>query len=76
LTNLYFSFWLPLPSRSIGIIGLGENRKINLGAQQLRGKILSDKELPLASAAKDRARMFQGLQKNKMGVNRKRENDD
>jgi len=36
-----------LPSRSIGIIELGENLKIIYGAQSLRGKILSRKELGL-----------------------------
>ena len=35
----------PLPWRSIGVIELGENPRQNPWAQQLRGKILSRKEL-------------------------------
>jgi hypothetical protein len=35
----------PSPSRSIGISDIGENLEIIYGAQQLRGKILSRKNL-------------------------------
>jgi hypothetical protein len=36
---------IPPPPWSIGIIDLGEHLRQNLGAQQLRGKILSRKDL-------------------------------
>jgi hypothetical protein len=38
----------PLPPSISGIIELAENRKLNLGAQSLVGKILMSKNLPIA----------------------------
>ena len=38
-------FGVPLPSRSIGMMQLAENFKVIYGAQQLKGKILSHKDL-------------------------------
>jgi hypothetical protein len=42
----WVQFWgIPPPPWSIGIIELGEHLRQNFGAQQLRGKILSRKDL-------------------------------
>jgi hypothetical protein len=57
-----FTFLLsptPLPPRSIGIILLAGNIRENIGAQSLKGKILSGKGLALVSFVKDRACKFQ-----------------
>jgi hypothetical protein len=40
-------FWGTLPSRSIGIMQLAENLAVIYGAQALRGKILSRRDLGL-----------------------------
>src|SRR5215467_12427495 len=48
LVSFWESGWAwgtPPPSRSIGIIDLGENLKVIYGAQRLRGKILSRRDL-------------------------------
>ena len=38
-------FGVPLPSQSIGIMRLAENLEVIYGAQELRGKILSRRDL-------------------------------
>jgi hypothetical protein len=49
--SLVVSFWelvvvrVPSPSRSIGVIDIAGNLEIIYGAQQLRGKILSRRDL-------------------------------
>jgi len=48
----------PSPSRSTGIIELRENLEVIYGAQELRGKILSRKDLgPIGRFLRDRFRL-------------------
>ena len=49
-----FEVGIPLPPRSIGIIGLGENSEIIYGAQSVTGKILRNKDLAPSSGVRPR----------------------
>jgi hypothetical protein len=51
--DVYFLVITPSPFRSTGISYLEENLEVIYGAQQLRGKILSRKDLDHRSCVKD-----------------------
>lgn len=61
----------PLPSQSMGIIDLAGNVRENLGAQSLRGKILSRKGLVLIGSYQRPKTIFLGFQSERIRVNGK-----